>query len=423
LIRKNVSFGVLKAIDFEAILDCNLPFSYPQFGILKEILKFKPDVIHVVEHTPAAMLCGILAKILDIPLVCSSHTHIDSYIPLYIYSYANNYVLRTYQHLRRVFLNMADCNLSVSSDFAQILNRGGTKSPIHVWKTGVDSELFNPKYRSHNMRLKMFNGNYSPHKVLLVSVGRISPEKNFDFLLNILKSYPQTFLCIIGDGPYKSCLKPLFPPDQTHFMGFLQGEELASAYASADLFVYASMSETFGQVYLEAMSCGVPVVAAEGSQMKEFFKNGVHGYTWKSNDLNEAYKAVEKAICEREILANNCRLNALNHSWDCPANQISILYCQFESYKQQKDCLRVMYRTLKYFGLWVYIIILLLTMAPFVKVIKPVSKHNKRKDKVYTRLKRLDFSAVSALIVSLVLTAILLTNNFIFNTNLFCFSS
>lgn len=369
------------------------------------------------------MLCGILAKVLDIPLICSSHTHIDSYIPLYIYPFANKYALRQYQNVRQMFLNVADCNLSVSSDFAQILNKCGIKSPIQVWKTGVDSELFNPKYKSHDMRLKMFNGNYSPNKILLVSVGRISPEKNFDFLLNIIKKFPQTFLCVVGDGPYKSSLKPLFPSDRAHFMGFLQGEELASAYASADLFVYASMSETFGQVYLEAMSCGVPVVAAEGHQMKEFFVNGVHGYTWKSDELKAAYEAVEKGICERDILADNCRLNALNHSWNCSADQITQIYNKFKLYKQQRGWMRVTYRAIKYFGFWIYLIILLLTIAPFVKVIKPAHEISIKKFKLSTRLKLFDFSAISALIVSLVLTIILLANSYNFNTSLFTFLS
>ena len=238
---------------------------------MTQILKFKPNIIHIVEHTPAALLCGAFAKILDIPLVCSSHTHLDSYIPLFIYKFALPLSLTVYRYVRKEYLNMADYNLTVSTDFLKLLTQSGVNQNIDVWKTGVDSELFNPKYRSHETRLKMFNGHYSPDKILLVSIGRISPEKNFEFLLKIVEKCPNTFLCIVGDGPYRDYIEPLFPKDRTHFMGFLQGEELASAYASADYFIYASVSETFGQVYLEAMSSGVPVVAAEGAQMKEFF--------------------------------------------------------------------------------------------------------------------------------------------------------
>ena len=289
-------------------------------------MNFKPDVIHCVEHTPASTFCGALGKTLNIPIVWSSHTNLDFYIPLYINSLVAPVSLRVYQLLRRTFLNYADYNLTVSSDFVKQLNASGINKEINVWKTGVDSESFNPSFKSHEMRLKMFNGNYAPDKILLVSVGRISPEKNFEFLIKLLENFPQTFLCLVGDGPFKNSLEPLFPSNQAHFIGFLQGEELASAYASADYFVYASVSETFGQVYLEAMSCGTPIVAAEGRQMKEFFIEGVHGYTWEPQNVNSAVKALSNAFKSRNVLSKNCRANALNHSWNSAANQIADVY-------------------------------------------------------------------------------------------------
>jgi glycosyltransferase involved in cell wall biosynthesis len=338
-----------------------------KLGILTEILKFKPDIIHVVEHTPASMLCGILAKSLDIPLICSSHTHLDSYIPLFINKFATKLSLKVYRFVRKHFLNMANCNLTVSSDFLQLLKNSGIKSNIHVWKTGVDSQLFNPIYRSHEIRLKMFNGYYSDDKILLVSVGRISPEKNFEFLLKIIEKFPQTFLCIVGDGPYREQIEKIFPKDRTNFIGFLQGEELASVYASADYFIYASVSETFGQVYLEAMSSGVPVVAAEGKQMKEFFINGIHGYTWIPDDVDSACKAIGKTIENHEKLSKNCRSNALKHSWDGSAEQIISLYSQFSGYVQNRNIFKTLLRSFWYFLNWLFLMVLcLLFMAPFV---------------------------------------------------------
>ena len=255
--------------------------------MIRALLTFKPDVVHCVEQTPAATFFATLAKTLDIPIVWSSHTNLDYYIPLYIHPTIAPVSLRIYKLLRRTYLNIADYNLTVSSDFARWLESdsggGGVRGRVHVWKTGVDSESFRPSARSHEMRVRMFNGHYAPDKILLVSVGRLSPEKHFEFLLNILQRFPQAFLCIVGGGPYKERLEPLFPPEQTHFIGFLQGEELAAAYASADFFVYASVSETFGQVYLEAMSSGIPIVAAEGQQMKEFFINGMKQFHYYSS--------------------------------------------------------------------------------------------------------------------------------------------
>lgn len=220
--------------------------------MIRALFNFKPNVIHCVEQTPATTFFSVLAKIFDIPIVWSTHTNLDFYIPLYIHPVISPISVRVNKLLRRTFLNIADYNLTVSTDFARWLQEnGGIKGPIYVWKTGVDSESFKPDARSHKMRLRMFNGHYASDKILLVSVGRLSPEKHFEFLLNILNRFPNVFLCIVGGGPYKESLEPLFPSDRTYFIGFLQGEDLAAAYASADYFVYASLSETFGQVYLE----------------------------------------------------------------------------------------------------------------------------------------------------------------------------
>lgn len=78
-------------------------------------------------------------------------------------------------------MNLANYNLTVSSDFVAVLKNDGVKGEINVWRTGVDSESFNPLFRSEKMRLRMFNGMYSPDKILLVSVGRLSPEKISSF--------------------------------------------------------------------------------------------------------------------------------------------------------------------------------------------------------------------------------------------------
>jgi hypothetical protein len=339
------------------------------------------------------MLCGIIAKSLDIPLICSSHTHLDSYIPLFIQKFATNISLKAYRYVRKNFLSLANCNLTVSSDFENLLKNSGIESNIQVWKTGVDSELFNPNYRSHEMRLKMFNGYYADDKLLFVSVGRISPEKNLEFLMKIIIKFPSIFLCIVGDGPYREQIEKLFPKDRTFFMGFLQGEELAMAYASADYFIYASVSETFGQVYLEAMSCGVPVVAAEGKQMKEFFIEGQHGYTWIPDNEESACNAISNTIENREKIAKSCRLNALKHSWNSSAEQIIGLYSEFKNHKQDKYILKTAFRSVYYFIRWLFLMFLLLFfMAPFVTRKSLIQSNNKSSKKIKYLIKGSNYS-------------------------------
>ena len=333
------------------------------------------------------MLCGAFAKSLNLPIVWSSHTNIDFYLSTYIRPFAVRMTRRIYQFIRLQHLLQSSKNLTVSQDFADFMEHTGVPRPVIVWKTGVDSELFNPTRRSRSMRYRMFGPNnaYTEEQMdgitLFLCVGRISPEKNFEFLSLVLDRIPsQTFLCIIGDGPYRHSLEPLFPKDRVYFFGYLGGEELACAYASADYFIYASVSETFGQVYLEAMASGTPVVAAEGGQLKEFFINGEHGYLWKPDNLDSAEEAIRSAMTSRHYLSMKARQQALKHSWDSAGEQLNDIYYaavngRTSEEKKRKDNRFVHLARLFYYGLnWLICILLaLFLMAPFVRVSSPRS--------------------------------------------------
>jgi len=359
------------------------------------IHRFSPDVVHIVEQTPAAMLCGSFAKSLNLPIVWSSHTNIDFYLSTYMRPYAVKMTRRIYQFIRLQHLTYSSINLTVSQDFADFMEHTGIPRPIIVWKTGVDSELFNPTRRSRSMRYRMFGtyNNYTEEQMdsitLFLCVGRISPEKNFQFLSVILERIPsQTFLCIVGDGPYRNALEPIFPKDRVYFFGYLSGEELASAYASEDYFLYASVSETFGQVYLEAMASGTPVVAAEGGQLKEFFLNGEHGYLWKPDCLDSAEEAVRSAMKDRKYLSMKARQQALKHSWDSASEQLNGIYYDAVRKRPNKEenktmnsfthACRLFYYGLKWLGLMV---LALLLMAPFVQVSSPQPNAKQKNDK------------------------------------------
>jgi glycosyltransferase involved in cell wall biosynthesis len=357
------------------------------------IRRFAPDVVHIVEQTPGAMFCGALAKSFNLPIVWSSHTNIDFYLSTYIRSYAVRMTQRIYQFIRLNHLIYSSINLTVSQDFAAFMEHTGVPKPVIVWKTGVDSELFNPARCSRSMRYRMFGSynNFTEEEMdsitLFLCVGRISPEKNFQFLSHILDRIPsQTFLCIIGDGPYRQSLEPIFPKDRVYFFGYLGGEELASAYASADFFIYASVSETFGQVYLEAMASGTPVIAAEGGQLKEFFVNGEHGYLWKPDDLDSAEEAVSLAMKDRNYLSMKARQQALKHSWDSASNQLNAIYYDAIKKTKAKEKKMNIFKHiwgLFYYGLsWLLLMILaLLLMAPFVQVSSPQSTKTQKNDK------------------------------------------
>ncbi|CAF0768050.1 unnamed protein product [Adineta ricciae] len=395
ILQTYVTFSSLPSTEFTNKIDCACPFLFPNPTMYSAIRRFSPDVIHIVEQTPAAMFCGAIAKSLNIPIVWSSHTNIDFYLSTYMRSYAVTMTRSLYQFIRLKHLIYSSANLTVSKDFAEFMENTGIPRPVIVWKTGVDSELFNPNRRSQSMRYRMFGtyNNFTEQQMdsitLFLCVGRISPEKNFEFLSLVLdRIQNQTFLCIIGDGPYRQTLEPVFPKDRVYFFGYLGGEELASAYASADYFLYASVSETFGQVYLEAMASGTPVVAAEGGQLKEFFVNGEHGYLWKPDDLDSAEEAVRRAMKDREYLSIKAQQQALKHSWDSASDQLNEIYYDAVTQRRKQNAKKTMniFITgirLFYYGLiWLILMLLaLLFMAPFVKVSSPLTNSIQKNDR------------------------------------------
>jgi hypothetical protein len=170
-----------------------------------------------------------------------------------------------------------------------------------------------------------------------------------------------------------------------YFFGYLGGEELACAYASADYFIYASVSETFGQVYLEAMASGTPVVAAEGGQLKEFFINGEHGYLWKPDNLDSAEDAIRSAMTNRHYLSMKARHQALKHSWDSAGEQLNDIYYAAVNSRTSEEKKKNtasndnrwshLPRLIYYVLSWLICILLaLFLMAPFVSVTSPRSR-------------------------------------------------
>ena len=134
----------------------------------------------------------------------------------------------------------------------ELIQRGFRR--VELWPPAVDSDLFNSGRRSDAMRSRLTGG--QPNKRLLLTVSRLAPEKNVGFLADVMRQLPETCLAIVGDGPDRPALERQFAGTDTRFIGYLKGTELAAAYASADAFLYASETETMGNVVLEAMACG-----------------------------------------------------------------------------------------------------------------------------------------------------------------------
>jgi glycosyltransferase involved in cell wall biosynthesis len=200
---------------------------------------------------------------------------------------------------------------------------------IEVWQRGVDTELFRPELASAEMRDRLTQGH--PEAPLLLYIGRLSAEKEIDRIKPVLQAIPDARLALVGDGPYRTELEAHFADTHTNFVGYLAGEDLASAYASADAFVFPSRTETLGLVLLEAMAAGCPVVAANSGGIPDIVTDGVNGFLFDPLDEAGAIVATRRLIeskAEHELMRRNAVAEAEQWGWSAATRQLQQFYRQ-----------------------------------------------------------------------------------------------
>lgn len=301
-----------------------LKLALPPLGTKNAIEKFQPDLIHVVN--PAFLGVGGIyyAKTMNIPLIASYHTH----LPQYLQHYGLGALEGLLWELLKAVHNQARLNLCTSSAMVKELVNHGIER-VDLWQRGVDTEMFQPHLASAQMRSRLSQGN--PDAPLLLYVGRVSAEKEIDRIKPVLEAIPQARLAIVGDGPNREALETHFAGTKTNFVGYLQGLELASAFASADAFVFPSRTETLGLVLLEAMAAGCPVVAARSGGIPDIVTDGVNGYLFEPDDPDGAITAT-KSLLEATRIREELRLNARHEAeqwgWAAATDQLQTYYCR-----------------------------------------------------------------------------------------------
>ncbi|MBD0336628.1 MAG: glycosyltransferase family 1 protein [Cyanobacteria bacterium Co-bin13] len=299
-----------------------LKLALPRPSIGEALEQFNPDLIHVVN--PAVLgLAGIYySKTLNIPLMASYHTH----LPKYLEHYGLGMLEGVMWELIKAMHNQAQLNLVTSTAMKAELTEHGVER-VEVWQRGVDTELFRPELASEEMRSHLSQGH--PEAPLLLYIGRLSAEKEIDRIKPVLEAIPGARLALVGDGPFRADLEKHFAELPVHFVGYLAGEQLASAYASADAFIFPSRTETLGLVLLEAMAAGCPVVAANSGGIPDIVTNGVNGYLFDPTDEQGAIIATRKLLetkAEREQMRLNARAEAEKWGWAAATRQLQQFY-------------------------------------------------------------------------------------------------
>ena len=315
-----------------------LKLGLPGPAVSEALEELQPDLIHVVN--PAVLgLGGIwLAKTNNIPLIASYHTH----LPKYLEHYGMGMLEPLLWELLKAAHNQAILNLCTSTAMVRELSEKGIQNTA-LWQRGVDTETFRPELRSEKMRKRLLGGN-DDQGALLIYVGRLSAEKQIERIKPVLEALPKTRLALVGDGPYRQQLEKIFENTATNFVGYLCGEELASAYASGDAFLFPSSTETLGLVLLEAMAAGCPVVGANRGGIPDIISDGKNGclYNPDGTDGGSAslIKATQKLLgndVERQSMRRFAREEAERWGWQGATAQLRTYYKQvLEDYSIKK---------------------------------------------------------------------------------------
>lgn len=254
---------------------------------------FRPTLFHIATPDFLGFRALRLAKSWNMPIVTSFHTHFSSYLKYYKLGAIEDPLWMW----GRWFYGRCDQIYVPSMSIARMLRKRGIETDVRLWPRGVDSAFYNPGKRSMEWRRSI---GISDNEVIVTFVSRLVWEKGLGVFADVIESLSRDGIphrsVIVGDGPARHVLEERLPG--TIFVGFKRGEELATAYASSDIFLFPSDTETFGNVTLEAMASGLPTVCADASGSDALVLPGKTGY------LVPPGESQQFAVYLRELVLN-----------------------------------------------------------------------------------------------------------------------
>ena len=253
----------------------------------------KPDIVHIATEGPLGFSALATARRLDIPVVSTFHTNFHSYSR----HYGIGWLQGSIERYLRWFHNRTAVTLAPTLELAEKLARRGFRN-VGVLSRGVDTRLFHPGRRSAALRQSWHAAEQDP---VAIVVGRLAPEKNLGLALRafaaIRSHHPNARMVFVGDGPLRETLSRQCP--ECLFVGTKRGAELAAHYASADLFLFPSLTETFGNVVSEALASGLPVVAYDYAAASSLIVAGENGRSVPPGDASAFIDAAVELVIEK----------------------------------------------------------------------------------------------------------------------------
>jgi phosphatidylinositol alpha 1,6-mannosyltransferase len=283
-------------------------------GVRRDLAQFAPNVVHVSSPDVVGHRAVSWARHRGLPILASVHTRFETYPRYYNMAFLEPVI----EALLRRFYRRCDALVAPSESMAQVLREQRMNYDVDIWSRGVDRALFNTGLRDMEWRRGLGIGD---EEVVIGFHSRLVMEKGLDVFSDALDELRRRGIVhrtlIVGDGPARGWLETRLP--QAVFAGFMGGKDLGKAVASMDVLFFPSTTETFGNVTLEAMACGLPVVAAAATGSESLVDDGVSGRLIRPGAVRAFAEALRGYIEDPSLRArhgNAGEARSLEFSWD-----------------------------------------------------------------------------------------------------------
>lgn len=280
----------------------------------ERLADFKPSLFHIATPDALGYRALRMARKYGVPAVASYHTHFSSYLKYYGFGALEGLM---WKYLRS-FYRQCEHIYVPSPSMEAVLRTRGITDGLRLWERGVDTTLFNPCHRSLSWRRSI---GIEDDEVVLSFVGRLVWEKGLRVFASVIKALESQGIrhrsLIVGDGPAFAELQEQLR--DTLFVGYLKGDALGRAYASSDIFLFPSETETFGNVTLEAMASGLPTICADATGSNALVRHGVTGFLAPPGSpaafVEAALHLVEDSTA-RQRMGAAALVQARDYEWD-----------------------------------------------------------------------------------------------------------
>ncbi len=311
----------LPSVGIAAAPESRLALPHPT--IVQHLQNFQPDLIHLFSPALLSASGVLVGRQNRVPVVANYQTDLPGYTRFYGMPFLSTVVRDWLRHVH----NGSHLTLVPSNWTLRDLRQQGYHR-LRKWGRGVNGERYHPGRRSAEWRARLLAGR-DPDSLLCIYVGRLANEKRIDLLLETART-PGVALTIIGDGALRGELESLFAGTGTHFTGYLYGDDLALAYASADTFLFTGANETFGQVVQEALASGLPAIVIDQGGVTDLVTEGVNGFICPSTP--EAFAAAARILRDQPDLRRQMSVNARHfaeqHPWEVIMAQLEGHYLE-----------------------------------------------------------------------------------------------